>query len=129
MKKTLERHKNKSRPHVPCSIEDIATTFEDPRILKEYGYNMEGDAEFYIDTVIAKDYAFTVFASKYVIDYIKKNIEPEFRQYLMDGTFDSLPKEYYQLLIISIEHKHDVCNKFLFVRPCVRMYFIKKYEF
>lgn len=76
--------------------------------MDKYGYNMEHDAKCYIDTVVTPHYAFTVFASKFVIDFIEKNIEPSTRNYLMDATFDSLPKGFYQLLIISIEYQNDV---------------------
>lgn len=66
------------------------------------------DAKFYVDTVITTEYAFTLFVSKFVVDFIEKNIEPAARNYLLDATFDSLPKGYYQLLIISIEYQNDV---------------------
>lgn len=81
---------------------------------------MEADGDFYIDTVVEKDFAFTVFASKFVIDFIQKNIDATSRSYLMDGTFDSLPDAYYQLLVISIEHNNDVSN-ISSVRPSVNM--------
>lgn len=80
---------------------------------------LKGDEDFYIDTVVKPHFAFTVFASKYVIDFINKNIEPNLRSYLLDGTFDSLPDGYYQLLVISIEYKNDV-RKNSRVRPSVR---------
>lgn len=73
---------------------------------------MDGDEKLYIGTVVKSKYAFTVFASKFVIDFIEKNIEPSSRKYLMDATFDSLPKDFYQLLIISIEYQNDVSNIF-----------------
>lgn len=104
MKRTLIRHKNKKYPIAPRSVEGIRQTFMEPDIFEEYGRNKERDADFYIGTVCHvgdeedendKDYAFTVFASKYVIDFIKK-MPPHQRLYLMDGTFDSLPSEYYR---------------------------------
>lgn len=76
--------------------------------MEKYGYNYENDGKFYIDTVVTPHYAFTVFASNFVIDFIEKNMEHTSRNYLMDATFDSLPKEYYQLFIISIEYQNDV---------------------
>lgn len=95
-------------PKKPDLVEDIGRRFEERNIMEKYGYNYENDGKFYIDTVVAPDHAFTVFASKFVIDFIEKNMEPKSRNYLMDATFDSLPKEYYQLLIISIEYQNDV---------------------
>lgn len=77
-------------------------------IIEEYGYNLEHDSRFYIDTVVNPNYAFTVFASQFVIEFIQENIKPECRYYLMDATFDGLPPGYYQLLIISIEYQNDV---------------------
>ena len=76
--------------------------------MEKYGYNYENDGKFCIDIVVTPDHAFTDFASKFVMNFIEKNMEPTARNYLMDATFDSLPKEYYQLLIISIEYQNDV---------------------
>ena len=95
----------------------------EPHIMEQYGFNLERDGKFYIETVIEDHYAFTVFASKFVIDFIQEQIQPNKRHYLMDGTFDSLPSEYYQLLILSIEYENDVSSLLwpLFspsVRPC-----------
>lgn len=108
VKKTLSRHKNKIYPRIPDSIENIREKFEDLKIMEKYGYNLESDSKFYIDTVVTSHYSFTVFASKFVIDFIEKNIEPASRKFLMDATFDSLPKDFYQLLIFSIEYQNDV---------------------
>lgn len=110
MQKTLQRHKNKCHPKNPRSVDGIREVFLQPQIIEKYGSNLEDDGRFYIDTIVEDDYAFTVFASKYVIDFIQEHIPPNKRHYLMDGTFDSLPKEYYQLLIISIEYQNDVSN-------------------
>lgn len=72
----------------------------------EYGYNLEHDSKFFIDSVVTENFGFTLFASQYTIDFIKQNIK--YRKYLMDATFDSLPEKYYQLLIIAIEYRNDV---------------------
>lgn len=108
MKRTLQRHKNKKYPKIPKAIQDIQNQFQDPAILNEYGINLEGDSTFYIDTIIEANYAFTVFGSQFTIDFIKENIPPESRNFLLDGTFDKLPGEFYQLLIVAIEYKNDV---------------------
>lgn len=91
----------------------------EPKTIEEYGYNLDGDAKFYIDTVVAPDYAFTVFASKHTINFIEENIDPESRHYLMDATFDGLPPGFYQLLIIAIEYQNDVGRKKITI-PSVR---------
>lgn len=108
MQKTLQRNKNMVYPRDPKTFENIRNRFKERNILDAYGYDMDDESRFYIDTVIASDYAFTIFASMYVINYIKEHIPPGARQYLMDGTFDSLPAGFYQFLTISIEHHNDV---------------------
>lgn len=59
--------------------------------MNKYGYTLDQDERFYIDTVVTYQYAFTLFASKFVIDFVQNHIEPRARNYLMDATFDSLP--------------------------------------
>lgn len=108
MKKTLERNKNKPYPKVSRSLEEIRDQFKDENIMKEYGYDYENKSVFYVGTEVTSDYGFIVFKSQYVIDFIKNNIRPSLRKYLMDGTFDSLPNEYYQLVVIAIEHQNEV---------------------
>lgn len=84
--------------------------FTAPEILQKYGFTYDHDAPLYVDTVVTPDYAFTIFKSQFVIDQIEEHIQPAERKYLMDGTFDRIPKEYYQLVIISVEYKNDVRN-------------------
>lgn len=110
MKRTLQRHKNQVHPQSTRSVDEIKSKFMEAAIMEKYGLNLEKDGKFYVGTVVEDDYGFTVFASKYVIDFIEEKVNPKDRHYLMDGTFDSLPSEYYQLLIISIEYENDVSN-------------------
>lgn len=122
MKKTLERHKTeKPLSKIPRSIRDFQSQFKDRDIINKYAYTLDGDAKFYIDTVIhqevgpdqeVKECGFSMFASHYVIDFITKNIPPESRNYLLDGTFDNLPLGFYQMLIVAIEYKNDVSYSF-----------------
>lgn len=128
MKRTLEKYKAKPRPKIPHSIQEIHDKFLEQAVLQEYGYNLDGDGLFYIDTVITPDFGFSVFASQHVIEFIHNNIKPGARHYLMDATFDSLPIDFYQLLIITIEYKNDVSLLLLLVfeylfRPSV-LYFL-----
>lgn len=108
MKKTLERCKNKAYQKPGRSLEEIRNQFQEEKIMEEYGYNLENDSRFYVGTKIAADYGFVVFKSQYVVDFINESIPPESRHYVMDGTFDSLPKEFYQLIIIAIEYQNEV---------------------
>lgn len=107
-KRTLERWKNQTYPKVPSSIEQLQSDFKKPDIINKYGSTHDGDAKFYMDTIITKNYEFTIFASQYVMSFIQNYVEPEERRYLMDGTFDSLPKGFYQMLIIALEYQNDV---------------------
>lgn len=112
VKRTLERVKSKKYPAVPSSIQDLQIEFKKPHIIEKYGYTFDGDAKLYIDTVVTPHHEFTVFASHFVIDFIQNNMAPETRNYLMDGTFDSLPAGFYQMLIISVEYQNDVSGIF-----------------
>lgn len=60
--------------------------------------------------MITPNYEFTIFASQFVMSFIQQNIRPGDRNYLMDGTFDSLPNGFYQLLIIALEYENDVSS-------------------
>lgn len=108
MKKTLERSKNVIYPKIVHSLDEICKKFKDKSIMDKYGYTLDHDAPFYVGTEETLNYGFTVFKSQYVVDFINKNIEPGSRKFLMDGTFDSLPTGFYQLVIISIEHQNEV---------------------
>lgn len=108
VKRTLERSKNQTYPKIPSNIQQLKTDFKKPEILNKYGFTLDGDSKFYIDTVIAPNYEFTIFASQFIMSFIKNNVTPGSRHYLMDGTFDSLPNGFYQLLIIAFEYENDV---------------------
>lgn len=82
--------------------------------MKKYGLNLRKTKRFYIDTVVKENHFFTVFASKQIINLIKKFIKPGERNYLTDGTFKIVPiTKYYQLLIINIGYKNDVSSNLL----------------
>lgn len=104
--RSINRWKNEQHPKVPTSIKELEEEFKKPEIIEKYGNSYEGDGKFYIQTVLSPKCDFTVFASPFVMNFIKENIKD--RRYLMDGTFDSLPKGFYQMLTISIEYKDDV---------------------
>lgn len=116
MKRTLLRHKNPTYPSYLKTVDGIRDIFKKENVMEKYGYNLENDARFYAGTVSNEKHGFTVFASQFVINFIQKNIAPKSRCYLMDGTFDKLPRPFYQLLIISIEYQNDVSNFLKLVR-------------
>lgn len=108
MKKTLERCKSANFPKIPKSISDIKEAFMKPDIKNKYGLTLDAENYFYVDTILGDDFQFTVFASHFIINFVKEKIPPESRNFLLDGTFDSLPKSFYQLLIIAIEYQNKV---------------------
>lgn len=84
----------------------------DKVIFDQYGRTLNKQYPFYVDSVIKKHFAFHVFASFAIISIIKKFIKPGDRNYLVDGTFKIAPRQFKQLLIISIEFKQIVCTLF-----------------
>lgn len=107
VKKTIQRKKNQKYPKEP-TMATIDTEFAKSEIMNKYGRTLDGDAKFYVGTVAAKDYQFTVFSSDYVINFIENNIAVGSRKFLIDGTFNKLPLDYYQLLIVTVEYQNDV---------------------
>lgn len=80
----------------------------DPSIFEEYGRTLDKKRPLYAGSVIEPDFAFHTFASYGVIDLIKAHIPLQERRYLMDGTFKIKPRQYSQLLVMSIEYKNNV---------------------
>lgn len=100
----------KKRPKNVKTPADIAKEFENAETLTDFGLNMRKNKRFYIDTIVDAENSFTIFASHQIVDMIKQHIPLNDRRYMMDGTFDVSPLgSYYQLLIIYIEYKNDVC--------------------
>lgn len=110
MNRSLYRWKSENHPKTPSSIKELKSEFEKPEIIEKYGKTYVGGDNFYSGTFLSPEYDFTVFSSPFVMKFIEENIKD--RRYLMDGTFDSLPKGFYQLLIISIEYQNDVSKYF-----------------
>lgn len=108
VKKTLQRHKNIEYPKIPRTILEIRDEFKKPVILNKYGFNFGNDAKFYVGTVVSPNHGFSVFASEFVIKFIQNNIPPASREYIMDGTFDKISKQFYQMLTITIAYQNDV---------------------
>lgn len=57
---------------------------------------------------IGKGYAYKIFGSLAIMEFIERHIKPEARNYFLDGTFSVVPKPFKQLLTISIEYKNSV---------------------
>lgn len=97
---------------MPTTAKDIIEAFKDPQIFEKYALNLRKSKNFYVDTIeIDSIKCFTLFVSYEVIELIETYIAPEYRYYLMDGTFAVVPiGNFYQLLIIHIEFKNDVCS-------------------
>lgn len=106
VERSLTCWKNEKHPKIPSSIAELHREFKKPEIIEKYGNTYESNEKFYINTILSPTYDYTLFASPFVMKFIEENIND--RRYLMDGTVDSLPKGYYQLLIVSIEYQHNV---------------------
>lgn len=115
MERQLHRIRDKKYPERPKSDEAVKIVLKKPEIFEEYGSTLNKEHPFYVDSVVEDSYAFHVFASFAVINLIKKNIEPAQRRYLMDGTFKIVPRQFSQLLIISIEYKQMVCFRYIYI--------------
>lgn len=110
MQRNLARYKNNPYAANAKSFEEVRNLFLRPEIMDKYGCTLDAHSQFYIDTVVNENFAFTLFGSKLVMDLIKEKIRPNERKFLVDGTFDCMPKFYYQLIIIAVEYKHNVSN-------------------
>lgn len=103
--------KTEPRPKIPGNNMQILELFQSPDIIEKYGLTLDKSARFYIDTVLSEQYSFTIFASFAILNLVRRNIDPEQRHYLIDGTFKVVPRTFYQLLIVSIEFQNDVSSK------------------
>lgn len=108
MKRHMDRVKNAKHPMSPTTFGKLKELFEKEDILESYGYNLKATERLYIDTFVADNFAFSLFASFSIMKIITEHIDPISRKYLIDGTFKCVPRLFYQLLIISIEYKNDV---------------------
>lgn len=81
---------------------------ETPEIREEYGRTLDGNNALYIGSKIEDEFAFHVFGSHAIIKLVNENILTGQRNYLIDGTFKIVPRNFTQLLIIAIEYKNDV---------------------
>lgn len=103
MQRQLTRIKTKARPKIPTNNMQMLKLFQSPDIINEHGYTLDASSS-------TKEYTFCIFASFAIINMVKHNINPQKRHYLIDGTFKTVPRTFYQLLIVSIEFKNDVSS-------------------
>lgn len=108
VERTLYRLRDKNRPKNPENNKTIQKIMAVPEIDEEYGFSMNKQNRFYMGSVVKKIFAFHVFASLAVVSMIKDRIAPNDRKYLIDGTFKIVPRQFSQLLIISIQYNSDV---------------------
>lgn len=108
MKRQLFRIKNLKYPKLPKNIKDIQLAFGHEDIMKDFGYTLDKTNLLYVGTVFKKSYAFVVFVSQKVINIIGDAIPPEKRRLLIDGTFSMVPRQFQQLIVVSVEYKNDV---------------------
>lgn len=102
------RRKHKHRPRLARDCEEIKRSFENENIFKKYGYALDEKSKLYVDTILFESHSFCVFQSKAVTEMIKREIDENQRQYLIDGTFKTAAKPFEQCITISIEYKQEV---------------------
>lgn len=110
LKRRLMRLKNKKYPKRPLSNEQARDMLKLPDIATEYGRTLDKHDRFYTDTIVTPNHAFHMFVSYTTVEFIKNNIPPNERFYLMDGTFKIIPRNFNQVLVIAIEYQNDVSN-------------------
>lgn len=111
MERQLHRIRDKHYPARPKTDEDVKKMLKDPEIYEQYGKTLNKQHSFYVDSVVKNQFAYHVFVSFTIIQLIKKFIKPGERTYLLDGTFKIAPRQFKQLLILSIEYKQNVCSE------------------
>lgn len=110
----LNSIKNANRPKWSQSIGELHSQFAQPDIMLRFRKTLDNKHELYSTTVITEEFGFNLFVSQKSIQMVKETIPPGERFYVLDGTFRTVPKPYYQLLIIAIEYRNDVSYSFHF---------------
>lgn len=82
--------------------------FESSDIGQQYGKTLDDKYELYLGSSGETQFAFHVFGSRATMDMVREKIESGQRNYLIDGTFKVVLRNFAQLLIVAIEYKSDV---------------------
>jgi len=104
----LHRRKSIKYPKRPKTHQETRNVLQDPQIKIDFGQTVDKYGAFYIDSVVKDQHTFHVFASPSVVNLITNHMVGQPRNFLIDGTFTVIPKEFAQLVVISIEYKNDV---------------------
>lgn len=109
MERNLYRIHRDVMPQAPKTPEEIVKMFSQQNIKDTFGMSLgPHKEEFYKDTVIEKNFAYTIFQSKGICNFVE-SLPASQRNYMLDGTFQSVPRgDYQQLLIIYIEYCEHV---------------------
>lgn len=100
--RTLQLIRDKSIPKNPTNCQEITDAFRDEEIMKTIGRSKTlGNSVFFDGVVERETYSFCVFSSKSAVSLIQQHIEPQRRNFMVDGTFAVCPVgPFTQLLII-----------------------------
>lgn len=118
MRRQLFKIRQDKMPKNPNDVVDIIGNFKNEEILKEFGMSRyEKDKSFYLDSVITNDFSYTLFVSPTISKSIQSLSSSEPRNYIMDATFNVLPrsKTLKQLLIIHFIHADHVSTRYTYL--------------
>lgn len=111
MRRQLYNLKQEQFPKSPMTFSNIIDTFKNEEVIQQFAMSRyESDEKFYADTIIADNFAYSLFVSPTITKAIKSMSMSEPRNYILDGTFNVVPmsKEFKQLLIIHFVHNTHV---------------------
>lgn len=100
MERNLYKLRQNVMPSSPQTPEEILNMFGTENIMNMYGKSLNGEP-FFVDTIIDKDYSYTIFKSDGICEFIK-TLPNSQKKYMLDGTFKSCPLGRYNQLLISL---------------------------
>lgn len=105
---TINRIKKKQYPALPHHLREVEKFFKDDKSIECFGKALTNNNKFYFDTKVGNNFAHQIYGSMATIKFVEENINACARNYVLDGTFQIVPKPFKQVLIISIEHNNNV---------------------